>query len=180
MENLMYAIANDTSDLIKYSYIQRDSSIKELWTHPKWQNLLSSLELRVCGENLDLFRELMSIQKADQKYRNQAISAGKKYGWESEQVLELNKRLEEVDSVNLVKIDDIIGEYGYPGRKLVGQAAGVTFFVIQHSDLEVQKKYFNLLEEAANRGYCILQVSFDRRSNPDSGWEKAKVRNTSL
>ena len=152
MENLEYAIINDTSDLVKYSYIQRDSSIKELWNHPKWQNLLAFLELRVCGENLELFRELTSIQKADQDCRNQAISAGKKYGWESEEVIELNRRIGVVDSSNLIRIGEIIDEYGYPGKRLVGQASGVSFLVIQHSNLETQKKYFSLLQEAANKG----------------------------
>ncbi len=152
MENLLTAVISDTSDLIRYSYIQRDSSIMELWNHPKWQNLLNTVELRVCGENIELFRELISIQKADQNCRNQAIHTGKKYGWDSEEVRELNKRIEEVDSSNLVRIQEIISDYGYPGKKLVGQASGVAFLVLQHSDLDTQKKYFDLLRQAANKG----------------------------
>jgi hypothetical protein len=51
------------------------------------------------------------------------------------------------DSLNLVEVERIIKEYGYPGKSLVGEPENeAAWFVIQHSDkIEV---YFPLIKKA--------------------------------
>lgn len=63
------------------------------------------------------------------------------------------RRIEELDSINLVKVEDIFARHGYPGKSKVGkQLSSAAFLVIQHADLAHQEKHFPLLEQAANAG----------------------------
>ena len=57
------------------------------------------------------------------------------------------------DSVNTSRIEQIIEEYGYPGKSIVGdQQSGTAFLVIQHADLAIQEKYLPIITEAADKG----------------------------
>lgn len=62
-------------------------------------------------------------------------------------------RIVETDSVNLVKVERIFAQHGYPGKSKVGSGlSSAAFLVIQHADLAYQEKYFPLIEAAANAG----------------------------
>lgn len=99
------------------------------------------------GLNKDLIAELETIREEDQQYRQQLNDA------DEEQRKTLWEKIEFYDSVNLIKIEKIIGQYGYPGKSLVGEGmSSVAWLVIQHSPLEVQEKYLPLMEEAASNG----------------------------
>lgn len=53
------------------------------------------------------------------------------------------------DSINLIKVIEIIDAYGWIGPdKVGGQANQTLFLVIQHSDLKTQQKYLPILREA--------------------------------
>ena len=57
----------------------------------------------------------------------------------------------EIDSLNLIKVEKIIREHGYPGKSLVGEPANkAVFAVIQHSDKISQ--YLPLVRKAAEEG----------------------------
>ena len=59
--------------------------------------------------------------------------------------------MREIDSINLIKVEKIIDEHGYPGRDLVGSPANETvFYVIQHS--KKIDKYLPLMRKAAENG----------------------------
>ncbi|MEL4309136.1 hypothetical protein JMA43_13645 [Joostella sp. CR20] len=59
--------------------------------------------------------------------------------------------MREIDSINLVEVEKIIQEFGYPGKELVGEPANETvFYVIQHSDKIEQ--YLPIIRKAANNG----------------------------
>lgn len=61
--------------------------------------------------------------------------------------------VQEIDSVNLVAIEKIIEQYGYPGKSLVGEPANqAVFYVIQHSPLEILEKYFPIMVDAQKKG----------------------------
>jgi hypothetical protein len=52
-----------------------------------------------------------------------------------------------IDSINIVKVEQIIAKYGYPGKTLVGEPENTAvFFVIQHS--KKIPKYYDLIEKA--------------------------------
>ena len=112
--------------------------------------------------NLDLKIKLDSIQKIDQRFREEVnyVMSDKNYldslrrldGFEmSEYVKEIMLKQELIDQTNLHFIDSIIAIHGYPGLSLVGESACKTAWnVIQHSyELD---KYYNLLRNASRKG----------------------------
>lgn len=63
-----------------------------------------------------------------------------------------------IDSINLVKVENIIGKYGYPGKKMVGTPANTAvFYVIQHSDKIAE--YYPLIEKAGKTGELEFKYS---------------------
>lgn len=59
----------------------------------------------------------------------------------------------EVDSLNLMKVEKIIKQYGYPGKALVGEPTNeAAWFVIQHANAEKITEYLPLLREATKNG----------------------------
>ena len=70
-----------------------------------------------------------------------------------ERVEKLAKRAMDTDSTNLEMVTQILSETGYPSKKEVGDfGSQAVWLVIQHGDLEVQKKYLPQLEEASRNG----------------------------
>jgi hypothetical protein len=62
---------------------------------------------------------------------------------------ELWKTIIYYDSVNLIKVTDIIDKYGWVGPDVVGgRGSSAIFLVIQHSDIKVQDKYLPMMREA--------------------------------
>lgn len=105
------------------------------------------------GINLELMAELKEIGITDQLQRQEMRGVNEKYGWGSPQMDSLWTLQNLSDSLNLIRVEEIIAEYGYPGKSLVGPSAGsAAFMVIQHSNQEAQEKYLPLLKKAADQG----------------------------
>ncbi len=96
--------------------------------------------------------ELDSIKVLDQLYRSEMQNLYTQYGSESKEFKDAISKQNKIDSLNLIYIEDLIQNFGkYPGKSTFGHSGGnVTFLVLQHSGPEIQAKYFNLLEKAAN------------------------------
>ena len=90
--------------------------------------------------NLDLKRKLDSIMVLDQKYRTD---------WETYDKHDKEQFI--IDSTNLVFIEKVFKDYGYPGKSLVGEETNETaFYVVQHSwDIS---KYIGLIKKAGEAG----------------------------
>lgn len=108
-----------------------------------------SIQAKASGVDLALRSELQKIHEDDQKYR--AVSNPHTPGSaEHRAFIEASIR---TDSLNLVKIEEILQVYGYPGKSKVGEIEGSTaWLVIQHAPLEKQLQYFPIIEEAAQKG----------------------------
>lgn len=108
------------------------------------------------GINQPLRRELLRMEEEDQKYRNEISEVEKKTPASDEKqkrLAALWKRQEEADKRNIKRLAEIIEKYGWPGNSLVGREGSLTaFLIVQHADLEYQKKYFPLLKEAVGKG----------------------------
>jgi len=97
--------------------------------------------------------ELRVIDYADQRYRLQMDDTVRKYGNNSRQVAGLFKKMAAADSANLIKVDSLVNKYGWLGPDQVGSDGNATLFaVIQHSDLQTQKRYLPLLRDAVKTG----------------------------
>ena len=80
--------------------------------------------------------------------RNEILS---EFGYTKEEFEKLNwKIVERQDSLNLLRVEEIIAKYGYPGKSLVGEPTNKSaYYVIQHSDKI--EKYFPLIKEAGEQ-----------------------------
>jgi len=103
--------------------------------------------------NPQLAARLDSIYNDDSRYRLQSIEIEKKAGYESKERLALVDLTNKQDSLNLIKVQAIIAEHGWPGQESIGEkGVSALFLVIQHADLAIQLKYLPLMKDAAAKG----------------------------
>ncbi|WP_394760377.1 DUF6624 domain-containing protein [Flavobacterium sp.] len=107
--------------------------------------------------NEGLKRELDDILQSDQilrEYSNSEITEIRKdeilkiTGYSKEELSKnIWKLVNKQDSINLIRVENIISKYGYPGKSLVGEPTNkAVWYVIQHS--EKIPKYFSLIQKA--------------------------------
>jgi hypothetical protein len=97
----------------------------------------------------DIIDQLFIIDNDDQKYRLEVQELETKYGPHSRQVDSLWILLNKTDSINLIKVKDILDKYGWLGINDIGSQCNSTLFmVIQHSDLKTQEHYLPLMRDA--------------------------------
>jgi hypothetical protein len=108
--------------------------------------------------NKALQSELLRMEAEDQKYRElleaemiKMSSSGTTTA--SKEYIAAVKSQDEIDKRNMTRLEEMIKQYGWPGKSLVGEEASVAaFLILQHSDLQHQEKYLPLLKEAAKKG----------------------------
>ena len=61
--------------------------------------------------------------------------------------------VEPVDRANTARLREVVGKYGWPGHRLVGEAAAhAAWLLAQHAPPDDQEQYLPLLEDAVARG----------------------------
>lgn len=144
------------------SHILTDTDLKSLHSDKRWQTLIekvkSNKETEEAKLNKPLVALLDTIYKEDQNDRKNYNPILKQYGWKSPQMDSLWKRINYFDSVNLIKVKNIIDNYGWLGADEVGQqGASTIFLVIQHSDSLTQLQYVPKMREAVKNGKAQSQ-----------------------
>jgi hypothetical protein len=95
-----------------------------------------------------LIADLDIIFKSDQDIIHQNPGDVNSAEWKA-----WSRKASQIDSVNLIKVTDIINRYGWPGEDLVGwQGSSAIWAVVQHSTLENQEKFLPLMMEAVKEG----------------------------
>ncbi len=138
-------------------HLKSDTDLDNLHSKKEWGKTIEKLEKKIAATeaNYDkpLQAELLAILEEDQKYRMQMDETQKKFGPQSKEMNDLWKITMQKDSLNLIKVKKILDEKGWVGKDKVGaQANSALFLVIQHSDLETQKKYLPMMKEAVTKG----------------------------
>ncbi|MGH9754750.1 MAG: DUF6624 domain-containing protein, partial [Blastocatellia bacterium] len=109
------------------------------------------------ASNESVRRELVKLGEDDQKHRQEMMDLmGRLAGSDSEKVVkkwrQAVERQNALDSRNQQRLDEIVKEHGWPKRSVFGEeASGVAFLIVQHAELDYQKKYLPLIKEAAAR-----------------------------
>lgn len=109
--------------------------------------------------NLNLKKELDSIYFEDQRYRellfsdlykNKSDSIANSYKISSKELQNyLMSTMQKVDSSNMTRVEQILNQYNYPGKTLVGTHTNeAAFYVIQHS--QYIDKYLPIIKKAAD------------------------------
>jgi hypothetical protein len=143
------------------AHMNSDPDLEALRAEPKlWEDIHKVFNREMArryGTEFDgeLRAELMRIGEADQAPRIKLGELQQTHGWPPPDSL-LKPLLQEMavsDSINLLRIVQILETKGWPKKKAVGtQAASTVFLVIQHADLATQEKYLPMLEQAVRDG----------------------------
>ena len=123
--------------------------------------LLPQLAVAQTTINPGLKHELDSIHAVDQKWRNMLFnprvnrrpdSLARALGVTRESLpTYIPGQLLRTDSTNLVRVKQVLKQYGYPGKPLVGTPTNeAAWYVIQHSPAIDQ--YLPLIKKAADKG----------------------------
>jgi len=136
-----------------YGHITTDTDLNSLHNDSRWKSLLEKIKQNKDKAEANLNKPLVAILDTiyieDQKYRKQIAEIEKKYGWDSKEMQDHWKIINEKDSINLIKVKSILDQYGWLGADIVGgQGNSTLFLVIQHSDLATQEKYLPMMREA--------------------------------
>jgi len=168
-QNLIKAVQLDWEDVEDW-LANSESDFKNLKKKKRcWKKVQKEIKTQQKGMNLALREELIQMGKADQKYRMEIQEQSKKGNANSPVVKELWKKQLAIDAKNLKRSEEIITEYGFPPKKLVGKKAAKSIFqIIQHAELRYQQKYIPLFHKAVKNGDLdmkILALMLDRVEN---------------
>ena len=134
-----------------------DSDLVNLHKDGRWKLFLDTLRQNKEKKEARLNKSLVSILDAifneDQLYRRQVDSIASQSSWEAAEIPPLLSIIKFKDSINLIKVRNIIDKYGWLGPDIIGDQGSTTLFlVIQHSDLKTQEKYLPVLKAAVKDG----------------------------
>lgn len=139
------------------AHILSDTDLNTLHADKRWEKLIdivkSNKEKAEANLNKPLVALLDSIYIEDQGDRRNIDTIQKQFGWQSRQMDSLWKKINYQDSVNLIRVKNIIDTYGWLGPDKVGQQGATTIFlVIQHADSLTQVMYLPKMREAVKNG----------------------------
>ncbi len=181
--NYACALALDRQIDTAFHYLNitmaRDTSVDALYDpdfyflieDDRWSQLEKELIERVefkYGklEDVDLLRELWTMQIKDQAFYYHIDVAEKKFGKESSILPALWELKKKINEENLDRLIEIIDTKGWPKKSVVKEdAARTVFLIIQHADLETQKKYLPIMKVSSNNGeanWNYLALLIDR------------------
>ena len=103
--------------------------------------------------NDSLLTIIQHIDSVRSVYYDNAVTEdiADRLGWDSNEIKELYRNKQLIDSLQLPIIINIIDTHGYPGRSLVGKKyEHVALLVLRNSELDVLRKYQPIIQEAAN------------------------------
>jgi hypothetical protein len=136
---------HEKTDFLNYDMLANEPMLGALMADNRWQKLIAELTPTMP----ELSKKLTLIHTADQEKRKQLDPISKQYGYYSAEYKDLWKTINYLDSLNQISVFAWLDQYGWLGKKEVGnQGCKTVFLVIQHSDLKSQEKYLPLMREA--------------------------------
>lgn len=118
----------------------------------KWHNIMLTFNNKVYTtptEYNSVREHLEALYDADQGIRNEWTAIEKQYKPESTEYKEFLKKWVLTDKENLFQVQQILDENGWLGKDDVGiKANAALFLVIQHAELDTQKKYLPMMTQA--------------------------------
>ena len=114
-------------------------------------------DLRPTSSSDAVRRELVRMGEDDQKHRQEMMDLMDRVaGSDSEKMAKKWKqaveRQNDLDGKNRQRLDEIVKQHGWPKKSVFGEeASGVAFLIVQHAELDYQKKYLPLIKEAVTQ-----------------------------
>ena len=101
----------------------------------------------------DARNELMQMRQLDQQGREDIQEIRNEFGNESPQLSTAWEKQNAIDAENMARLEEIIQIFGWPTISTFGEvAASAAFLILQHSDLDTQKKYRPIFQQAVEDG----------------------------
>lgn len=135
--------------------LQMEKDFYEEPSNCTFSQLRDTFQLRkqTWNYNLLLKQKLEWIFERDQYDRTLWSQATNRRPDSPQRIEKLARRAMDTDSTNLVIVNDILREGGFPRKSQVGEFALLAVWsVFQHNPLEQQKQFLPQLEEAVQRG----------------------------
>jgi hypothetical protein len=111
-----------------------------------------SFEIDESKFKTELLPTLDTLYNEDQSFRNKyfELITGKA----PQTVIDsMRTIIKQKDSINLIKVNKILNQYGWLGPQDIGMnGSQALFLVIQHADLKTQQKYLPMIEKAEREG----------------------------
>lgn len=143
IDSVCYFLCQTLGHSAEYNnLIYTDTDFEKLHNEPCWGRIIQKIDSSFLSKypeiiNKELAVELYHIYLKDQHARGLGLK-------------KIDEQLKNIDQENLRRVEEIILMYGWPIYSLVGEtAAKGAFLVIQHSNAQVQQKYFMLVFDAA-------------------------------
>lgn len=134
-----------------------DCDLINLHSDYRWKEIENKLEYIYYQKNKTINTQLgWKIAKMffnDQAPKHASDRILERYGTKSFQMDSINRVIANTDSLNMLELEKIINYYGWTGKELVGlEGADRAFIIILHAPLSYQKKYFEIIKTAIEKG----------------------------
>jgi hypothetical protein len=135
------------------SHLLSDADLKNLYADKRWEEVVSQVrknkEKQEEHYDKPLVAMLDTIYMTDQQPRQQIAELEKKYGAKSKEMRAHWAYMSKLDSINVIKVTQILDKYGWLGYDKIGRQGNTTLFlVIQHADIDIQEKYLPMMRQA--------------------------------
>lgn len=139
------------------NHLKNDGDLTNIKSDQRWNQLITVMQKnkQEIEKHYDkkLVAQLDKIYFDDQSTRSQIRSKEEKYGRDSKEMRAFWQTILKKDSINLIKVSNILDTQGWPSKKKIGSRGTSTlFFVIQHADLNAQTKYLPMITNAVKSG----------------------------
>jgi hypothetical protein len=134
-------------------HLNNDGDLINIRKDIRWNQLISMMQKnkQEIEKQYDkkLVAQLDKIYFDDQSTRSQIRPKEEKYGRDSKEMRAFWQVILRNDSINLVKVSNILDTRGWPSKDRIGtRGTSTLFFVIQHADLNAQIKYLPMITKA--------------------------------
>lgn len=149
--------------------IINDNDLQALHQDSRWQALMERMQARwnqlEANYDIPLRRQLQDIAKSDQDIRQKWMISSEQNPQNKKETDSLLSMMANIDSINQQRICHILDTRGFVGKEIVGDACETFWLVIQHSSVNIQRKYLPIFKKAAKHGdlkYSHVAMMEDR------------------
>ncbi len=162
----IYALAKNSNAAFKHLFIavkqlkwydirhlKNDTDLVHLRTDKRWELLITKMQQTKQEVEKHFDKKLVALLDQiyfdDQSTRSQIRAKEEKYGRDSKEMKAFWKSILKKDSINLIKVSNILDNQGWPSKKKIGKRGATTLFlVIQHANQAIKLKYLPMIQNA--------------------------------
>lgn len=143
----------ESGNYANYEHLTSDADLNSLHDDPRWEKVCALVKATKDKVEANYDKELVAIldtiYETDQEPRRRLMAAERG----SEDWQAALRDMIKYDSINTIKVMNILDERGWLGADVIGGKGNqALFLVIQHADLEIQLKYLPMMREAVEQG----------------------------